>query len=144
MITRTELSQGVKLRIKDEQAALGADSELEVLYAGEQHVLVKTQDGKELTTDYTALSAMYEVVPLVEPTRDNFLGRCLEQTELMIAHLSCFTQSLSAGQVDPNILAIGTKLHAIKDELSGYAQEDAPAPELSKTELLLKQHTPAA
>lgn len=143
MITKAELGQGVKLRIKDEQAALGADSELEVLFAGDQNVLVKTQDGKELTTDYTALSAMYEVVPLVEPTRENLIPRFLEQTELMIAHLSCFTQSQHGGGVDPNILAIGTKLHAMKDELGSYVAQDTPEP-VNKTELLLKSHHSAA
>lgn len=143
MITKAELAKGVKLRLKEQHTELGADSELEVLYAGDQNVIVKTQDGKELTTDYTALTAMYEVVPLIEPTRDNLIPRFLEQSELMIAHLSCFTQSQAGGHVDPNILAIGTKLHAMKDELAGYVAEDAPAPQ-NTTEALLKVHSPAA
>lgn len=143
MITKAELGQGVKLRIKNEQAALGADRELEVLFAGDQNVLVKTEDGNELTSDYTALSAMYEVVPLVEPTKDNFIPRCLEQVELMIAHLSAFTQTQAAGGVNDNIVAIGTRLHALKGELDGYVAADTPEP-ANKTELLLKSHSPAA
>jgi hypothetical protein len=119
-ITKLTLKSGTKLKIKKSHESLGADSEIEVCFAGDSQVVVRTKDGKEITTDYAALNAMYEVVPEIIPTKDNFLDRLKGEVELMIAHLAAFNAYQQHGGVDQNMLAIGTKLHTIKEEVTGY------------------------
>lgn len=138
MITRQDLKEGTKLKVKQDKSQLGADAELIVCFPGDTTVVVKTQDGKEIQTDYVALTAMYDVVPDVLPTRENFMPRALDDIELCISHLTAFTQS-SATNTDNNILAIGSKLYALKEELSGYVVPVADEG-LTDTELALRTH----
>ena len=78
-----------------------------------------TSTGEEKTPTYEVLEGLYNIIPLVTPTEENFMPRMLEEVEMMIAHLSAFTQT-AATNVDNNIIAIGTKLHAIKGEVESY------------------------
>jgi hypothetical protein len=142
MITQQDLTPGTRLAIKKDKSQLGADALIEVCYPGEATVVVKTQGGKEIQTDYAALSAMYDIVPNITPTEENFMPRAKEQIELMIMHLTAFTQTTSGG-VNDNILAIGSKLHSLKEELEGYVILEG-LEEVNPTELALKQHLPAS
>jgi hypothetical protein len=140
MITRDELQSNTKLRAKKEHGDMIVDTELHVGDAGDETVILKTLSGTEMTTDYAALSQFYDVVPNVEPTRDNFPERSFDSIEKMIAHLTAFTNTASVG-VDNNIIAIGSTLHALKAELQGYLEADnALTQPVSASDLLVKKH----
>jgi hypothetical protein len=128
-ITKNDLKQGTKLKIKDAHKLTGAEVEIEVCYAGDVNVVVRSSAGQEITTDYNTLGLMYEVVPLVVPTKENLLPRLKDELEKMIMHLAAFNSYQAAGKVDHNILVIGSTLHALKDEVTSYVAPESVIPE---------------
>jgi hypothetical protein len=140
MITRNDLTNETKLRVKAEHNEMITDKELQVVFAGEATVILRTEAGTEMTTDYAALDQFYTVVPSIDATRDNFAERSFDSIERMIAHLTAFTQTSAVG-ADNNIIAIGSKLHEMKNELEGYLKEDGALKEpVSAADLLVKKH----
>ncbi|MDD3412533.1 MAG: hypothetical protein PHY47_00880 [Lachnospiraceae bacterium] len=140
-ITKQDLKQGSRLKLKDSHKLSGAEQEIEVVFAGDANVVVKTPAGAEIVADYAMLGSMYEVVPDVIPTQENFLPRLKDELEHIIAHLSAFNSyQASTKTADHNMIQVGTKLFALKEEVTKYVEPESAVASVPKgLEGLLKK-----
>ena len=140
-ISKQDLKQGSKLKIKETHKLSGAEQEIEVVFAGDANVVVRPPAGAEIVADYAMLGSMYEVVPDVIPTQENFLPRLKEELEMIIAHLAAFNSYQAATKTaDHNMITVGTKLYALKEEVTKYVEPESATPTIPKgLEGLLKK-----
>ncbi len=125
MFSKDTLKKGMKLRaLNAEENSLASDKELEIEFPADDFCVVTVvATGKQKSPTYDILESLYELVPTMEPTEENFVARIHEDMELMIAHMAAYTATSAVG-VDANILAIGSKLHQIKEEAESYLTSD--------------------
>lgn len=129
MFSKNTLKEGMRLRAK---AGLGEKgSDIRVAYPRENSCIFIIEDtGAEEEADYGIVESLYEIIPTIEPTAENFIERLDLDIDEMIANMGVFNEK--ATTVDYNMIAIGTKLITISAEVKGYLGLNEPGEEEAK------------